>query len=152
MNRKGFIFTLDATLSLIPVFLLLISASSLAPSTSFGTLRYMKMNRFAHDSMMVLSDRTGDNNSPLESYLNTSNTSLIENFLNNTGAQWNYMIRINTTTGWTYVTGKADNNYDQDSVTASLNNAPDIAVDSKVAINVSQGNSTMHLLRMNVWG
>lgn len=152
MNKKGFIFTLDATLSLIPIFLLLASASSLAPSTSFGTIRHLRMTQFAQDSMVVLSDRLGNTSSPLESYLNGSSTTAIEDFLRNTSSPWNYMIRINTTFGWTFVTGKADSSYSQDNVTASFGSANDIAVETKVVTNTTGGDSTLHLFRMYVWG
>lgn len=152
MNKSGFVFTLDATLSLIPIFILLVSASSLAPSTGYGTIRQMRMAQFGQDSLTVLSDRLGNASTPLESYLNTSSTVSIDNFLNNTTTQWNYMIQMNTTSGWTYVVGKNGSNYDQNDVNTAYGDASDVAVDSKVVTNVTEGNSTLHLFRMYVWG
>ncbi len=158
MNRKGFIFTLDATLSLIPIFLLLASASSLAPSTSFGTARHLRMSQFAQDSMMLLSDKIGNISSPLESYLDDSSTTSIENFLRNTSNQWNYMIQYNTSTEWDYVAGKSGSSlnppisYDPTDVNASFGAATDIAVATKVVTNTTEGDSTLYLFRMYVWG
>lgn len=151
MNRKGFIFTLDATLSLIPIFILLVSASSLAPSTSFGTVRHLRMTQFAQDSMVVLSDNLGNTSSPMESYLNSSSTTSIDNFLRNTSAQWNYMLMMNDTSGWGYVTGKADSSYTQSTVNASLQNSPNTVAITAFATNTSSVENNIFLFKMYVW-
>ncbi len=151
MNKKGFIFTMDATLALIPLFLLLVSSSSLAPTASFGSIRQLKMNQFAQDSMIVLSDKTGNTATPFESYLNSSSTTTIDNILRNTSTQWNYMLKMNDTSGWGYVTGKAGSSYTQSTVNTSLGNSNNTAVFTAFATNTSSSGNEIFMFKMYVW-
>jgi len=149
MNKKGFIFTMDATLSLIPIFILLVSTTSIAPSASFGTIRQMKMTQFAQDSMLVLTDKKTNTTSAVESYLTSESNTLINNFLHNTSTQWNYKLIMNTSSGETYITGKANSSYTESDVTSSFTVANNIVVASGFATNGSQ--NVMYLFKMYVW-
>jgi len=58
MKNKGFIFTMDAVLALIPLFIILASVSSMADTATPAGFQLLASERLAQDTLLIL-DRNG---------------------------------------------------------------------------------------------
>lgn len=132
--NKGFIFTLDAVLALIPIFIILASVSQTGDLNFYQQRHQVELTKLAHDSMTVLPEidvfRT---NNVLEDIIINNNIQDANESLNmiipNTT---NYMLILQNGTREEYIVGRAGGVFTESVVNASLANASDIAVATKL--------------------
>ncbi len=144
---RGFIFTMDAVLALIPIFIIIASVSGI----SYDPEHFISlpMEKIAGDSIEIL--LLGD--SPLlqqyiDEDLSNSSQSNVFNALNGT-VSYSYMLMYNSTftTGWEFVAGRCDDGTQSSAVNSSKNNARDVYV----AERILYANNTRNDFRMYVW-
>lgn len=144
---KGFIFTMDAVLALVPIFIILASVSGL--SYDQGHFLSIPMEKIAQDSIeiLLLGDRP-----LLQQYIdsNYSNSSQgdVFNALNGT-MTYSYMLMYNSTStsGWEFVVGRCNEGNQSGNVTSSKNDARDVYAAERILFR----NNSRHDFRMHVW-
>lgn len=144
---KGFIFTMDAVLALVPIFIILASVSGL--SYDQGHFLSIPMEKIAQDSIeiLLLGDRP-----LLQQYIdsNYSNSSQgdVFNALNGT-MTYSYMLMYNSTStsGWEFVAGRCNAGNQSGNVTSSKNDARDVYAAERILFR----NNSRHDFRMHVW-
>lgn len=144
---KGFIFTMDAVLALVPIFIILASVSGL--SYDQGHFLSIPMEKIAQDSIeiLLLGDRP-----LLQQYIdsNYSNSSQgdVFNALNGT-MTYSYMLMYNSTStsGWEFVVGRCNEGNQSSNVTSSKNDARDVYAAERILFR----NNSRHDFRMHVW-
>jgi hypothetical protein len=153
MNRKGFIFTMDAVLALIPVFVVLGSLSTISyDGTQFSVV---PLEREANDALQMLTlgecplinqYLTGTcfvagNKTPEEKIEDGLNGTLIHSYL----MEYN----LNQGGGWTFLKGRSGGNTSEADVSSVMDTAQDVfAAERIIYHNSSYSNVT---LRMYVW-
>ncbi len=144
MNNKAFIFTMDAALALIPVFIIMASVSGIGYYPKQLTMP--QLQRQAQDSIQILI--LGD--MPLSrQYISDNSTSgKIQSALNSTVTH-NFMLVYNSTStsGWQFVAGRANNSVDDTVVQNSRNSADDLFTAERVVYQ----DSSKHQFRMYIW-
>lgn len=126
MNKKAFIFTMDAALALVPIFIVLASVSQIGGG--YYQDRQARLYKIAHDSLTVLSEANAyGNNDMLEDFIINSNAASANKSLDRLISNSNYMLVLQNGTEEDYVAGRAGNAYTEASVRASLANATDVA-------------------------
>ena len=145
--NKAFIFTMDAVLALIPIFIVLATVSSL--DYDLGTFSTITLSKQAQDAIHIL---TLGSNPLLEEYVssNRSNSSKsdIQSALNRT-VSYSYMLMYNSsnTSGWEFVAGNSSIGVTSSAVNSSKNNATDIFVAERIIFM----NNTRHNFRIYLW-
>ena len=126
MKEKGFIFTMDAVLALIPVFIILGTLSSI--SYDAPTFTAVPLSREANDALQILmlgadplANKFLDNDT-----ITGDPTAKIEGALNDTLSH-SYLLEYNFNkgAGWQFIAGRSDNGTTEASVESSLVNSPD---------------------------
>jgi len=163
VSGKGYIFTMDAALALIPIFIVLASVTNLGDIEAFGTRKQMVLARYAQDSMEWLSAEppplVGENSS-LEQYLLDGNKSLIDNYLTDVyGPESMLYVNCSNNNEWEFVTA-----YDSDSMSIvgepsanlSMSQADTVVTADRTLSNITIGTDTggiyaMCTFRMYVW-
>ncbi len=144
MNNKAFIFTMDAALALIPVFIIMASVSGINYYPKQFAMP--QLQRQAQDSVQILT--LGD--TPLfQQYISDNSTaSKIQSALNSTITH-SFMLVYNSTStsGWRFVAGRANSSVDG----TVVQNSRDAAEDLFTAERVMYQSSEKHLFRMYVW-
>lgn len=144
---KGFIFTMDAVLALIPIFIILASVSGL----NYDQEHFLSipLEKIAQDSIEIL--LLGD--APMvQQYVdsNRSNSSrdTIFNALNGTITH-SYMLMYNSTStsGWEFVVGRCSSGNQSSVVSSSKDNASDVYVGERIIFR----NNSRHDFRMHIW-
>jgi len=142
MKNKAFIFTLDAILAFIPLFIILGSVSTITVETKRTDLALLRQ---AGDAVEILF--LGD--TPLaDQYIdNSSKSTSIQAALNGT-ASYNFELRYSRNyTNQSYVAGRAGYSTAGAVVTASRNNASNIYSAERIRYR----NGTTHIFSMFVW-
>jgi len=144
MNNKAFIFTMDAALALIPVFIIMASVSGIGYYPK--QLAMPQLQRQAQDSIQILI--LGD--MPLsQQYISDNSTSgKIQSALNSTVTH-SFMLVYNSTStsGWQFVAGRANNSVDDTVVQNSRDSADDLFTAERVVYQ----DSSKHQFRMYIW-
>lgn len=146
MNR-AFIFTMDAVLALIPVFIIIASVSTSHYDTKvFSTITLAKQ---AQDAIHIL---TLGENPLLEQYIATNRSeSSREDILSalNGTVSYSYMLVYNSsqTSGWEFVVGWCSAGNESAVVNSSMNNASDVYVAERIIFE----NNTRHDFRIYLW-
>lgn len=113
MRRKGYIFTMDAALAFIPIFIILASVTNLGEIDTFGTNRQLNLQRYGQDTMEWFSAEppplVGENSS-LEQYLLDGNKSPMDIYFQDSIGEKNALVYVNcSNTGtWEFVTAYVD--------------------------------------------
>ncbi len=144
MNNKAFIFTMDAILALIPVFIILAGVSGI----SYDPMQFVAppLQKQAQNSIGIL--LLGD--TPLlQQYISDNSTvDKIQSALSNT-VTYSFMFMYNSTStsNWRYVAGRANNSVDG----TVVQNSRDAADDLFTAERLVYQNDTKHQFRMYIW-
>ncbi len=144
MNNKAFIFTMDAILALIPVFIIMAGVSGI----SYDPMQFFAppLQKQAQNSIGIL--LLGD--TPLlQQYISDNSTvDKIQSALNNT-VTYSFMFMYNSTStsNWRYVAGRANNSVNS----TVVENSRDAADDLFTAERLVYQNDTKHQCRMYIW-
>ena len=144
---KGFIFTMDAVLALVPIFIILASVSGL--SYDQGHFLSIPLEKITQDSIeiLLLGDRPLLQQYIDSNYSNSSRDSVF-NALNGT-MTYSYMLMYNSTStsGWEFVAGRCNEGNQSGNVTSSKNDARDVYAAERILFR----NNSRHDFRMHVW-
>lgn len=150
MNEKGFIFTMDAVLALIPVFIILGTLSTI--SYDGPTFTSVPLAREANDAIQILmlgADPLA--NKFLDNDITTGDPlTMIEGGLDDTLSH-SYLLEydFNKGGGWQFMVGRSNNGTTEVAVSSSLADAPDAyAAERIIYHNSTYTNVTFRIL---VW-
>ncbi len=145
MKKGAFIFTMDAVLALIPVFIIVASISGITYSpTQFVAPLLQKQ---AQDSLEIL--LLGDTPLINQYISNNSTVSKIQSALNGT-VTYSFMLIYNSTStssNWRFVTGRGNGSVNATVVQSSKDAASDIYAADRIVYQ----NNTKHQFRMYIW-
>ncbi len=133
MKEKGFIFTMDAVLALIPVFIILGTLSTISYDAPKFTA--VPLSREANDALQILTLGADPlANKFLDNDTATGNPlTKIEGALDDTLSH-SYLLEysFNKGAGWQFIAGRSNNGTSEVNVESSLTDAPDAYADERI--------------------
>lgn len=144
MKNSAFIFTMDAVLALIPVFIIVASISGI----TYGPIQFVapQLQKQAHDSLEIL--LLGDTPLAQQYISNNATVSKIQSALNGT-VSYSFMIMYNSTntSNWRFVAGRANGSTSSAAVQNSMSAAKDVYSADRIVYQ----NNTKHHFRSYIW-